>query len=381
MRFPDDVPVLTDGDVTLRAHRIEDAPAIVEQCTDPISIRWTTVPLGYDLAMAETWVTKAIPPRWENDTEYLFAIETTHPDGQRRFSGTVSLRLGSERQGEVAFGAHPAARGRGVMTTAIHLLLDYGFDVCHLETIVWYAVVGNLASRRVAWKTGFAFGGVMRKWLDHRGEMLDAWVATLHRDDERSPRTPWYDVPELTSDHAHLRPLRPTDAQRIVEGCADPRTQEWLEFLPSPYTIEDAVAFLHQVEAAGGSSEGLTWAVADPQTDRLMGVVGIPRGGHGSHEIGYWAHPDARGRGMTTEAVRLLLRHMFVDVEDGGLGTRRAYVRAAAGNAASQRVATTNGFTECGRERQAMLKRDGSTQDMVTFDLLADEWPIGQGET
>jgi hypothetical protein len=35
--FPADVPVLTDGVVTLRAHRIEDAIAVFEQCTDPVS--------------------------------------------------------------------------------------------------------------------------------------------------------------------------------------------------------------------------------------------------------------------------------------------------------------------------------------------------------
>ena len=73
----------------------------------------------------------------------------------------------------------------------------------------------------------------------------------------------------------------------------------------------------------------------------------------------------------------MLLRHVFLDAEDGGLGTPPAYLKAAAGNAASQHVAIANGFTECGRERQAMLKRDGSTQDMVVFDLLADEWQAG----
>ena len=41
MRFPEDVPTLTHGDVTLRAHRLEDRDAIVEQCTDPVSVQWT----------------------------------------------------------------------------------------------------------------------------------------------------------------------------------------------------------------------------------------------------------------------------------------------------------------------------------------------------
>lgn len=373
MRFPDDVPVLSDGDVTLRAHRLDDAPTIVEQCVDPLSVRWTTVPIGYDLAMAETWVTESIPPRWEEQKEYIFALETTHPDGERRFSGSLSLRIEGERQAELAFGAHPAARGRGAMTTAVNLLLDYGFSR-GVETVVWYAVAGNLGSRRVAWKTGFTFGGVMPRWLDHRGEMLDAWVATLHRDDAREPTTPWFDVPTLRGDDVVLRPLADDDAERITEGCADPRTQEWLEFLPSPYTHADAEAFLRQVRSRAGTGEGLTWAIADPATDVLLGIVGIPRRNEVSSEIGYWAHPDVRGRGVTRSAVRVLLRHMFVDATDGGLGIRRAYVRAAAHNQASQEVARSIGFVECGREREAMVKRDGTIQDMVVLDLLGREF-------
>src|ERR1700735_3864092 len=44
---PDDVPVLTDGAVTLRAHAPADLDRIVEQSTDPVSLRFTTVPRPY----------------------------------------------------------------------------------------------------------------------------------------------------------------------------------------------------------------------------------------------------------------------------------------------------------------------------------------------
>ena len=54
-------------------------------------------------------------------------------------------------------------------------------------------------------------------------------------------------------------------------------------------------------------------------------------------EIGYWAHPAARGRGVMTEATRLVARHTLLPYEDGGLGHHRVSLRAAAGNAASNR--------------------------------------------
>jgi RimJ/RimL family protein N-acetyltransferase len=374
MRFPDDVPVLGDGDVRLRAHRLEDADGVVEQCTDPVSVRWTTVPLGYTTAMAVDWVTQAAREAWESKSEYLFAIESTHPDGKRRFSGSISLRDEGQRRAELAFGAHPAVRGHGVMTTAVGLVLDYGFSALGLETVIWMANVGNVASRRVAWKAGFTFGGTIRRWLPQRGEYLDGWVGDLHRLDSREPKTSWFDVPVIEGVRSRLRPLRYDDVPRVVEASADERSQYWLSFLPDPYTEQDAREFVDRCSTAAMSGGGLSWAVADAQTDVLLGTLGFPHGDRFSWEIGYLAHPDARGRGVMREAVGLATRHLFVSTEDGGMGASRAYIRAAADNTASQYVALANGFTQCGRERRSATLRDGTCTDLVLFDLLASEW-------
>ena len=89
-------------------------------------------------------------------------------------------------------------------------------------------------------------------------QLLDAWTATLHRDDPRSPTHTWYDVPVVTGRSVVLRPQRPSDADRIVEGCADGSTQRWLPFLPSPFTREDALTYIESgVEAAATGPEGL----------------------------------------------------------------------------------------------------------------------------
>ncbi len=89
---------------------------------------------------------------------------------------------------------------------------------------------------------------------------------------------------------------------------------------------------------------------------------------------GYWTHPDSRGRGVMTEAVRLLVRHAFAPVESGGLGMRRLDLRTAAGNSASQHVTERNGFVRTGLQGQAERLGDGSYDDLVAFDLLASEW-------
>ncbi len=375
MTFPDDVPTLADGDVTLRAHRLDDADACVEQCVDPVSVRWTTVPYGYDHAMAVDWLTNVVPSGWESGAERSFAIESTHPDGRRRFSGSVSLRDAQDRRAEIAFGAHPAVRGRGVMTAAVNLILDYGFDQLGLETVIWLSNVGNVGSRRVAWKTGFRFGGVLPRWLSHRGENLDAWVATLHKSDKREPASEWFDIPVIESNRLRLRPIAEADLPRLVEASSDERTQHWLAFMPSPYGENDARGFM--VRSVTGAMEGvsLNWAVADRDTDVFLGTIGLPRSARSSWEIGYTMHPDSRGKHIMREALGLVVRHLFLPEVDGGLGGCRAFLKAADGNTASQYVATANGFTLYGRERQSELLGDGQRVDMLLFDLLRAEWP------
>ncbi len=378
MRFPEDVPTLTDGDVTLRAHRPSDGAAVVEQCVDPVSVRWTTVPLGYSLEQAKQFLTVSIPCGWDVESEYAFAIETTHPDGERRFSGTISLRNEGSRRAELAFGAHPAIRGRGVMTRAVTMLLDWGFKTRDLETVSWWANRGNVASRRVAWRAGFTFGGTVRRWLDHRGEYPDAWVASLHRDDSREPKTRWLETPVIVGNRVTLRPLREDDVPRIVEGCRDPQSRQYLPMLPNPYTADDARAFLIYNAEQASLGAGVTWAMADPESDVHLGHIGYPRLDMREAEIGYWTHPDARRRGVTSEAVAMLVRHAFIEAEDGGMGFDRVFLKAAASNPASQQVARRNGLLETGLERGAERLGDGTPDDLVVFDLLRSEWESRQ---
>ncbi|MEV6411481.1 GNAT family protein [Kribbella sp. NPDC051718] len=90
-------------------------------------------------------------------------------------------------------------------------------------------------------------------------------------------------------------------------------------------------------------------------------------------EIGYCAHPAARGRGLITGAVGRVIEQAFLSVDQGGLGRRRLELVAARGNLASINVALRNAFTQTGVRRAADRRRDGSYEDLLTFDLLSEE--------
>jgi RimJ/RimL family protein N-acetyltransferase len=379
MDFPEDVPVLTDGVVTLRAHRLSDVEDAYEQCIDPLTQEFTTVPVPYTREDARTFILETRPAGWREETRFGFAVEAVDDSGVARFAGSVGLDVREAGAAELGFGLHPWARGRGIASRACTLILDWGFGDRHLSVVHWRANVGNWASRRVAWALGFTFHGEIRKLLAKRGNLYDAWVGTLLRDDTREPKTPWLPVPEIRGDRLTLRAWQESDADRIVEATSDELSLRWLWMMPSPYTKEHALNFIRRNVAQSDTSNGFFWCIADRATDVCVGHVSLmirdvldPS----MREVAYWAHPDARGRGIVTEAVRMAVRHGFIPVEDGGLGLRRLTLLASAGNVASQRVAERCGFTHSGTGRESEPMRNGTYDDLFYYDLLASEYAL-----
>jgi RimJ/RimL family protein N-acetyltransferase len=358
-------PTLTDGTVTLRHPQESDVQGGWEQCQDPISQQWTTVPVPYSHADARDFLLGFVPGAWESDKEWGFVVEA-----EGRYAGHVALRNEGNRRAEIAYGSHPWVRGTGHMERALRLLLDWGFREKDLATVIWLANVGNWASRRLAWKLGFSFEGTLRQWLPHRGELRDAWTGTLLAEDPREPRSRWLDDVVLDAPGVRLRPFRVEDAPRVAEACRDERTRTWLSALPSPYTEDDALAYIRARTELRATGAGLTWAVADPETDAVLGSVGLDdvHDDLAYGELGYWTHPDARGRGVMTAAVALALEHAF-----GSLGLLRVRAYAATGNAASRHVLEANGMTEQGLERLRSVLPEGRV-DAVLYDVLREEW-------
>ena len=357
-------PTLTDGTVTLRAHREDDAQGVLEQCQDPASQQWTSVPLAYTLDHAQAFVGEAMPAGWADGSTWGFAVEV---DG--RYAGTVELRDEGVGRTEVAYGSHPWVRGSGSMERAVRLLVDWGFDDRQTQVVIWRAHRGNWPSRKLVWRLGFSFDGTIRSGLAQRGELRDAWVGTLLATDDREPRVQWLEVPVLEGDGIRLRPWRESDLPRIVEGASDSRTQQWLGRMPDPYHESDAHHWLEGQQENRATGAGASWAVVDPADDVALAAIDIFNYTRDRElEIGFWAHPEARGRGVTTRAMARLMEHAFDD-----LGVRRVMAGAAVDNAASRHVIEANGLKAWGTERMGTTVRSGPA-DCVFYDVLVEEW-------
>ena len=363
MVWPLNVPVLTDGVVTLRAHTPDDVDAMLEMATDPVMVEWTAIPTPHTREMSEDFALGIIPRGWDEGTNRIWAIEA-----HGRFAGNVDIR--QSPIADIGFALHPWARGKGLMARAVRLAVDWAFTEGGVEIVHWRSHVSNEASLRVAHATGFTLHGTTPGLLLERGKVIDAWTGSIRFGDAPLPRTRWAESPVLESERLRLRPHSDADLPRIAEACDDPVSRQWLNSLPSPYSQADARQYVARCVWLAARGAKATWAIADRESDQLLGNIAVmdllgpnPTSG----EVGYWMHPDARGQGVMTEALQLLVPHAF---DPDGLDRRRLSLYAADGNAASNKVAEASGFARYGTQTRAERLGDGTYVDLHGYELL-----------
>jgi RimJ/RimL family protein N-acetyltransferase len=173
----------------------------------------------------------------------------------------------------------------------------------------------------------------------------------------------------VRTDRLVLRPHRDDDVDPITAACQSPDLQRWLTALPSPYTRDDAVAFVRDI-STGGRARGTDLSCAIEADGELVGTCGLhhlPSSGRLGPEIGYWIAPTARRRGYAAEAARGLATWAL------GHGAPRVHLYTDVANAASQAVARRAGFTDEGVVRSCLDYRDGSRADAILFGRLAGD--------
>lgn len=169
---------------------------------------------------------------------------------------------------------------------------------------------------------------------------------------------------DLRDGDVQLRAWTLDDVPALVAACNDDEIQRWLPMIPSPYTEDDARAFVGgKVPDAGRHQFAVT------ESGRVVGAIGLDvtesiRQG----TIGYWCAREARGRGLMTRALRLLSEHAFEDI-----GLERLQLFTDPDNHASQRVAEKVGYQREGVVRSHLPQRDGTRRDSIAFSLLPGE--------
>ena len=130
--WPEALPDLGDSALGLRQPTLDDVPALVAACNDPLAARFTRLPVPYEVTDAQYYVRSAAEG-WQGRTSAQFVIV-----GDGRVLGTCSLRVESEdpSAAEVGYLVAPWARNRGVARAAVGLITDWAHIALGLERVV-----------------------------------------------------------------------------------------------------------------------------------------------------------------------------------------------------------------------------------------------------
>lgn len=174
--------------------------------------------------------------------------------------------------------------------------------------------------------------------------------------------------PTLTGTSTVLRPFTGADADVMGEILQDPDVVRFT-FEPSdgPLTREDLRAWYG---SRSTRTDRLDLAVTDRATGELVGEVVLNEWDPDARSCNFRTliGSRGRGRGLGTEAVRLIVGHGFEQ-----LGLRRVELAAYGNNTRALRVYEKAGFVVEGVRREVRM-RDGEWTDEVLMAVLDREW-------
>lgn len=155
-----------------------------------------------------------------------------------------------------------------------------------------------------------------------------------------------------------LRPSTIDDAGRLCEILTSPGTRDWwhgfdIERCQSVLTDPDIRGFM--IEVDGQDAGFIQYAEEDDPDYRHAGI-----------DIAL--HAEWHGRGIGTDAVRALARHLLDD-----LGHHRLTIDPAVANERAIRCYEKVGFRPVGVMRRYERGPDGTWHDSLLMDLLAED--------
>lgn len=160
-----------------------------------------------------------------------------------------------------------------------------------------------------------------------------------------------------------LRPVTPADAAAIATlGNNAKIAGNMRDVFPHPYLLDNAVAFVNNVKDINPNR---VFAITvDGEYAGTCGVFPKDDVYRMNAEIGYWLGEPFWGKGIATQAVKLLVDYSFKNFE-----LNRLYASVFAPNTASQKVLLKAGFTYEGTQRQSVYK-NGQYLDELFYSLL-----------
>jgi ribosomal-protein-alanine N-acetyltransferase len=172
---------------------------------------------------------------------------------------------------------------------------------------------------------------------------------------------------KLTGRVAALRELDLGDVAALHAVYGDPAVAASLSF--EPRTVDQCESIIASAIRDAEADPRIVYMLAVTDlSGSLIGAARLALGDWSSGQFGMAIGAAQQGRGVGTDALRLLFRLGF-----GELGLHRIWGARTASNQASARLMAAAGMTPDGTIRSHVL-RHGKWDDSATASILADEF-------
>ena len=179
--WPEEVPTLASGTITMRPMRPSDAEDIYRAVQDPEIPKFTTVPSDYSIDLAIDFAHTRAAASFVNKTELVFVIEDSRLIASdypytNGFAGVMSLHTIDipNHRAEIGYWLAKESRGKGICSKAAEMITEYGLMTIGFKRIDGIVDVRNEPSKAALLKAGYEFEGIMKKYVTRRdGAQLD----------------------------------------------------------------------------------------------------------------------------------------------------------------------------------------------------------------
>jgi len=176
---------------------------------------------------------------------------------------------------------------------------------------------------------------------------------------------------ELTSGRLRLRVCRNEDADAVFDAEAESydRLCPWFWWCHPRHSREQCRSWARGRADAWRADEEYSFLILDSETGRVFGCAwlnAIDRTAMRA-SLGYWVRSSSTGKGIATEAARLVARWGF-----DALKLQRIELVLAVGNKESERVAHKLGAIREGVARRRLRVND-KNQDAFVYSILPGE--------
>lgn len=187
--------------------------------------------------------------------------------------------------------------------------------------------------------------------------------------------------PKLETKRLVLDQIKPADIPDIVAYAGNIKIVENTRSMPHPYHEEDAISWMNIANKGFKNKDNYIFAMRFKETHDFIGGIGLTLDVLNNRaELGYWLAEGFWNKGLTTEAVQVILRFGFEKLHLNKIVA--VYIPT---NTASGKVMIKNGMVKEGEFKDHDIKKDHTVADdqyvsLIQYRMLKSEYELFKNE-